>query len=135
MQNFRYFLLWVICSSFIQCQTQKTTHMYLYTDQNNNTYTINASEVIYNPIKPIESSSGMYSGGVITKVTITEEEFNKFASLAEELFMIKEFHNLKREMMTSVLSSKKNKESRNVILKRSEKRSSFEAMLQKIVKK
>jgi hypothetical protein len=107
---------------------------YYYTDQNNNSYSITASEVIYNPVKASESSSGYYDGGEPARAGITTETFQKISKMTETLLLNTEAFAKQREMRTAILSVSKNKQTIRAILKPSKERSAFEDLLQNALK-
>jgi len=116
------------------CGGQVDKNMYYYTDQNNNTYTIAPSEVRYDPVTPKESSSGVYSGGEKAVIPITKETFKKIVQLAETLQQDTLNHISHREMRTAILLTEKDgKDVSRVIVLPSEKRASFEKLLEEIV--
>jgi hypothetical protein len=62
--------------------------MLKYIDGNNNRFTIDAAKVItYNPITPIESSSGMYSGGDPWTRTLSDAEYTQLVALFDAAFV------------------------------------------------
>jgi len=103
-----------------------------YSDQNNNHYSITRTSLIYTPVTPEESSSGVYSGGDPAEVQLTKDEFNTILSLSEKIMKASEGNEMKREMLTSVLVISEEGKSRKAILKRSEARSALEELLQKV---
>jgi hypothetical protein len=58
---------------------------YKYIDGNNNTYVIGPGSIEYIPIKKVESSSGMYSGGAPAKATITQLQYDGIVALLDEM--------------------------------------------------
>jgi hypothetical protein len=58
-----------------------------YLDGSGNEYIINCEYKItieYNPVKPLQSSSGIYNGGDYVKKEISEQQFNKILSTLRE---------------------------------------------------
>lgn len=131
--KFIYFLLLPLLLTGCQFTNYKPADMYFYLDQNNNSYSITPVEIKYNPIAAKNSSSGVYSGGKNATVTITTEQFNSIAQLAEELLQNKEYHATKREMLTAVLSVELDSLVIKKILKKSKNRTEFETALQRIL--
>ncbi len=130
----RYLFLLLICASLIQCKTGKDLNIsYTYTDQNNNVISISSERITYNPIAAEESSSGTYSGGDPKSVKISEENFQIISRKAEELFDGAP-KNVRREMLTSVLSKRVNEQSTRVILSKSALRNDFEKLLLEFLK-
>ena len=121
----------LVCLFFfgISCGVQKDVLMKVnYTDQNNNQYLITETTFNYIPITEKESSSGTYNGGKSISKPITSENFNELLQLAEALVATSP-KDVKREMMTSVLSVSRNGTSERVTLRKSIKRNELEAML------
>lgn len=121
-----------ICFIFffgICCGVQKDIQMQVnYTDQNNNRYLITETTFNYIPITEKESSSGTYQGGESVSKTITTEKFKGILKLAEEI--VTSFpKDVKREMMTSILSVSHNGAMESVTLRKSDKRSELESLL------
>lgn len=57
----------------------------VYNDGNANSYIIEPNSFVYDPITPMESSSGVYSGGDPKDFSIDQEKFNAIFIKAEEL--------------------------------------------------
>lgn len=100
-----------------------------YTDQNNNTYSISAKSLVYNPITAKESSSGAYDGGEPATVALTKEQFETMLSSAKALIEDTSKHSEMRRMMTAVLLLKDADSSNRKIVVKSANRSAFEALL------
>jgi hypothetical protein len=71
---------------------------YLYVDGNNNEYRISMDSLYYNPITPIESSSGEYSGGNPKQVKITTAEYTQIESIIQAIKKDKPNHSKTRQM-------------------------------------
>lgn len=56
-----------------------------FSDGNANSYIINTKKINFDPVKAIESSSGLYSGGNPKEINITENDFNSLFIKAETL--------------------------------------------------
>ena len=48
-----------------------------YFDGNNNRFVVSETDLVYEPIKPIFSSSGMYSGGEAKRVVLNAAEYQE----------------------------------------------------------
>lgn len=78
-------------------------------DGNNNSYKLfrnNSDEnfsIIYDPVKPSQSSSGVYDGGSIKEKHLSEEQFKRILKTILELIENKELHSERREMGTFLL--------------------------------
>lgn len=56
---------------------------YQYADGNANVYILTPDSLEYVPVKPEESSTGMYSGGDSKKVALTPEQFRNMRAMLE----------------------------------------------------
>ncbi len=68
----------------------KAVTSYKYIDGSNNTYIINNKNVVYVPITPKNSSSGMYSGGKAFEVAISLEQATEINNLFADALKNKE---------------------------------------------
>ena len=57
---------------------------YVYLDGSANRYLITSSSIVYDPITPEKSSTGMYSGGEPYTVNISEEQFDQLNSVFQK---------------------------------------------------
>lgn len=73
-------------------------YRYTYIDGNNNSYLISADSLIYDPISPIESSSGTYSGGEAKRVKLSATQFQKIETLIKSIQKDKASHENARQM-------------------------------------
>jgi len=55
----------------------------IYADGSANRYEISANELRYIPVKPEESSTGMYSGGEPAQVVLSTEQYSRLKNLFE----------------------------------------------------
>lgn len=130
------FILLACIILFSQCKEEETKMNYTYVDQNNNRYYISQLSIDYHPIKPSESSSGVYDGGEEKKVSVSEENYIALVSIAEQFLSNKNHENINREKSTSILYSKdQNDNKRSIVLKPSEERTQFEYLLKEALKK
>ena len=90
------FLLFIVAFAF--SSFMKKTKSYTYIDGNNNVYTIRQDSIFYSPIKPQESSSGIYNGGEPAKIKITTEQFAKIEAIIKAIQKDKKSWCDKREM-------------------------------------
>lgn len=74
-------LFFAIAISSISAQAK----IYSYIDGNNNDYEITPDSIFYSPVKPIESSSGEYSGGNPARVKISSEQFLKIELIIKSI--------------------------------------------------
>jgi hypothetical protein len=66
---------------FISCMNQSPR--YHYADGSANVYDVTESSLEYIPVRPEQSSTGMYSGGNPGKISLTTEQFNSIKDLME----------------------------------------------------
>jgi hypothetical protein len=111
------------------CANQKLNMTYFYTDQNNNQYSISASEIRYNPIEPSESSSGTYSGGTKITMKLSPEGFREISKQADALLLTSAGYSSARRMLTAIISVTKAGKTKRGILNPSEERTKFEVLL------
>jgi hypothetical protein len=57
---------------------------YQFFDGSGNQYTISPVELIYNPVQPMESSSGVYSGGTPVIIPLKSAQFMALSELLEK---------------------------------------------------
>ncbi|RDK89322.1 hypothetical protein [Marinirhabdus gelatinilytica] len=108
--------------------TNKGPMAITYQDQNNNRYRITETKFTYSPITEAESSSGTYSGGEPVRKGITTEKFKEIETLARALMKENSILTTRR-MLTSILSIKQGTATEMAILRKSQKRTQFEALL------
>ena len=82
---------------------------YIYSDGSSNNYIVSETQIIYDPIKKENSSSGIYSGGEPKSKPITPKDFENINTLFKEAITAKSDHQQNREMMTGLLIHKKGK--------------------------
>jgi len=61
-----------------------TSIVYHYSDGNANEYILTTSELKYIPVKPANSSSGMYDGGDPESAAITKNQYKKIQTLFDK---------------------------------------------------
>jgi len=122
-------LLLATAGTLIQCNMPLANTSIYYTDQNNNTFSISANSLEYNPILAEESSSGTYDGGEPATVSLSKEQFEAIRNGAVTLLEDTSKHSEKRQMMTAVLQLKTTDSSTRKILVKSSERAAFEALL------
>ena len=76
----RIFLVLFFNTILISCMNPT---QYQYADGSANLYIITPDSLEYVPVKPAESSTGMYSGGDPKKVALKTEEFRNVRALVE----------------------------------------------------
>lgn len=87
----------------LSCMNQSV--QYGYADGSANRYIITPDQLEYIPVRPEESSTGMYSGGEPKKVSLTKDQFEKISSLLERALQTTEAH-MEDRMKTSGLVEK-----------------------------
>lgn len=80
---------------------------YSYIDGSNNEYIIQPDSIIYDPITPIESSSGEYNGGEPKRVKISTTQFEKIELIIKAILKDKANHQKTRQMGCGTLVSGK----------------------------
>ncbi|MCW5912886.1 MAG: hypothetical protein KIT62_17580 [Cyclobacteriaceae bacterium] len=64
----------------------------IYADGSANRYEISANRLSYIPVKPEESSTGMYSGGEPATISLTQAEYLKLKDLFDQAMAQTEEH-------------------------------------------
>ncbi|MBL7872426.1 MAG: hypothetical protein JNM78_12490 [Cyclobacteriaceae bacterium] len=90
---------------------------YEYSDGSANRYVITETTLEYIPVKPEESSTGMYSGGEPKLVSITNDQYKTVASLFETAFENTSAHMTERPKMSGLIVSITGSTSHQAILK------------------
>lgn len=109
----RVILLLFIIPALVQCtttRTNKTMTSYEYVDGNGNLYAISNSSIVYDPVTPEESSTGMYSGGEAYTAPLEQKQFDQIEATFKKVIEHKEDISETRSMGTGtliVLPSKK----------------------------
>ena len=110
--------------------------MYEFQDGNGNRYIIKSDLIEYIPIKPSQSSSGLYDGGDYTKKEISKLQFNKISSVLVEAIKNDTCHIKNRVKMSGriVVLEGDNKNS-YILNPYSEERDNIERKLREIIEK
>lgn len=90
----------------IQCKAQQkesTMTSYEYVDGNGNLYSISNFSIMYDPITPKESSTGMYSGGDAYTIKIEQKHFDKMEMVFKKVIENKSDISETRSKGTGVL--------------------------------
>lgn len=74
----------VLTAMILTPELQAQRDLYRYTDGNNNVYAIYSFQIVYEPVQPLQSSSGVYSGGKPKIKGITENEFSRLKELLHQ---------------------------------------------------
>jgi hypothetical protein len=83
---------WAYLSILIFSACMNTSTQYLYSDGSANRYVLSEDTLKYIPIKPEESSTGFYSGGVPKEVHITTEQFATLKGLLTQAINTPSIH-------------------------------------------
>jgi hypothetical protein len=112
----------------------KTPSQYEYSDGSANRYVITQTTVEYIPVKPEESSTGMYSGGEPKSITITADQFNSLAKTFDLAFKNTNAHMSDRPKMSGLITSISRNATNKAILKpNSEEKQAIEEALRKVL--
>jgi hypothetical protein len=101
----------VIYLAILASSCMNTFIRYEYADGSANLYLLTETSLEYLPVKPEESSTGMYSGGDPKKVAVTPAEFNELKDLFDDALKKTSSHipdRIKTSGMISVIGSTKN---------------------------
>jgi len=117
------------------CMNTTTAPSYEYADGSANLYIITTNQVKYIPVKPEESSSGVYSAGEPKTVTITAAQYKMLQTVFEKAISNKDDHTQNRVMMSAIVSSISPDDKKQCILKPgSEDIAAIEQTLKSMVK-
>jgi len=106
-----------------------------YGDGNGNQYIIEQNNIEYNPVKPKNSSSGIYDGGDHVKKKITQQQYNEIASIFKKAIGNKASHIKNRVKMSGVITIREGNALKSCILSpNSEELNEIEKILKDIIK-
>lgn len=97
----------------------------VYLDYNNNQYDVYPNTIKYKPVKPIESSSGVYSGGEYKEAGITDSQFKETSERVLAISDNKDIHLFQRQKLTSRLYWMDDEAEYQVIMGRSDIQADF----------
>jgi hypothetical protein len=121
--------------SMASCKTQDIIK-YVYSDGNNNSYIIRKTELEYKPVTPMESSSGVYSGGNPRTIDLTQSEYDKIVAVLNKAIEDKSMHIDQRIMMSGLISVENQSGKQTYILgARSNSKAEIEAILKELLEK
>lgn len=109
-----------------------STNMYSYSDGSGNAYFISETSLIYNPVTPLESSSGEYDGGSPAEVALTAEDYEMLKDLLESAINDPQDQIENREMMSGYIQKG---DLKVVIAPKSETQTKIETALQNLLTK
>jgi hypothetical protein len=108
----------------------KSPTQYEYSDGSANRYVITETTVEYIPVKPEESSTGMYSGGEPRSISITADQFKMLAKTFDLAFKNTNAHMTDRPKMSGLITSISGSTTNKAILKpNSEEKKAIESLL------
>lgn len=110
----RIFVILFLNLTTLACMST-STH-YEYADGSANLYILTSDSLAYEPVKPEESSTGMYSGGDPKKVAIKIEDFRNVRSLLEAAKKNHAVHITDRIKTSGVITTVSDAEKTNFIL-------------------
>lgn len=99
---------------FVACMSSTS---YEYADGSANVYVIKADSLEYIPVKPEESSTGLYSGGDPQKVALKPEDFRNLQAMFETAKRKHEVHIPDRIKTSGVITTHSGQEKTTFILK------------------
>jgi hypothetical protein len=103
-----------------------------YSDGNANIWIIREDSIFYKPVIPIESSSGIYSGGKLMSKNILSKDFKSILEQFEEIFKNEAIQIPNRVMTSGLLSiSEDGKPVKLVIIKNCPEKEKLESVLNK----
>jgi hypothetical protein len=108
---------------------------YQYADGSANVYIITSSSLEYVPVKPEESSTGMYSGGEPKKISLSIHEFRNLRALLEAAKNNHAIHIPDRIKTSGLITTISGNDKTSFILKPGSKEiTSIETLLTKLLK-
>jgi hypothetical protein len=93
--------IFIIALLTLACSYSMTT--YHYADGSGNRYTITSTQLSYDPVKPEESSSGVYSGGEPKTVSLTRDRYADIRTALEKAISNKAIHIPDRIKMSGLI--------------------------------
>jgi hypothetical protein len=103
---------------------------YHYFDGSNNQYIIQKDQIEYIPIKPEQSSTGIYSGGEPAQKALKPEDYQKLVAEFDKIFANQNIQ-IKDRIKTSGLLTQGNKKS--VIFQNGSEKQQLEALLKQLL--
>lgn len=120
----------------INLSCMKPIHQYIYADGSANRYIITPTTLEYDPIKPEESSTGMYSGGDPKSISISAAQFDSIRDLLDKAIANKTIHIQDRMKTSGLIAVFKGDTQTQVILSPAcEEKKAIEDMLKKTLSK
>ncbi len=113
----------------------KQTITYEYADGSANLYLLTETTLEYLPVKPEESSTGMYSGGDPKTVTVTPAEYNELKDLLDEALEKTSIHIPDRIKTSGMISRMGSTKKQCIIKPYCEEMKAIEGTLKKVLSK
>jgi len=104
-----------------------------FVDQNNNVYSIQKEMIDYRPMKPLESSSGVYSGGAPAKVKITPAIYDELTGKIIGIINNPRLQTEKRQMGTAMIYATRDGKTEKYTLPKSHERTVLEQKLKDLI--
>ena len=121
---------------FILSSCMSQSIHYEYADGSANRYVITSTQLEYIPVKPEESSTGMYSGGDPKKVTLNPEQYEAIQGVLEKAINTPSIHIADRMKTSGLIVRIKGDETAHYVLQpQSEAIQEIENLLKRILGK
>jgi hypothetical protein len=89
---------------------------YEYADGSGNRYVLSNATLRYIPVKPEESSTGMYSGGEPFEISLSADQIRELEQVFDNAILAQQSHTQDRAKMTGLIIKSSQTESISVIL-------------------
>ena len=120
----------------INLSCMKPIHQYIYADGSANRYIITPTTLEYDPVKPEESSTGMYSGGDPKTIAISAAQFDSIRSVLDKGISNKAAHMQDRIKTSGLITVQKGDTRTQVVLTPNcEEKKAIEDLLKKTLSK
>lgn len=106
----------VLIFLFAECK-QDTDMCYSYSDGSGNVYIITHTSFEYIPVKPAQSSSGIYDGGDYIKTELSEHQFAQLKKLLQTAVLNTSAHTTERIKTSGMIIIDNNGNKKIIILK------------------
>lgn len=128
-------ILVVLLFDLILASCMNSSTYYQYADGNANVYIITSDSLEYIPVKPEESSTGIYNGGEPKKIALSIQEFRNVSGLLEAAKKNNAIHIPDRIKTSGMITTLSGDEKTNFILKPGSKEiSTIETLLKRLLK-
>lgn len=110
MTVYRSYLMFVGLFCLLLTSCMNSSIEYEYADGSGNRYVLTADSLEYIPVKPHESSTGIYSGGEPKKVSINPKTYNLIKQTLDAALSNKTIHTDQRAKKTGLITVKSKKQ-------------------------